>query len=76
MARAYHDGLYLARTLAVTILDLEPSQRTEILDYLQRELERLTHVSKQSESDQDQANTQAWNTHNREDDPGDNHLSS
>ena len=44
MSKAYDEGRYLARTLAVTLLDLEPAQRNEILCYLQQELERLAHA--------------------------------
>ena len=60
MSKAYDDSRYLARTLAVTLLDLEPAQRTEILRYLQEELERLTHALNEdvSRSDQGEAETE------------------
>ena len=47
--RAYDDSRYLARTLAATMLDLEPAQRVEILTYLQQEVARLVVPAEQTE---------------------------
>jgi hypothetical protein len=41
MSRAYDDSRYLARTLAATLLDLEPARQQELLAYLRDELNRL-----------------------------------
>jgi hypothetical protein len=41
MSRAYEDSRYLARTLAATLLDLEPDRQEELLAYLKEELDRL-----------------------------------
>jgi len=41
MSRAYDDSRYLARTLAATLLDLEPPQQDQVLAYLKEELRRL-----------------------------------
>jgi hypothetical protein len=42
MSSSYEDSRYLARTLAATLLDLGPRQRSEVLAYLEDELERLS----------------------------------
>lgn len=41
MSRAYDDSRYLARTLAATLLDLEPDRQVELLAYFKEELDRL-----------------------------------
>jgi hypothetical protein len=41
MSRAYDDSRYLARTLAASLLDLEPPQRDQLLAFLKEELDRL-----------------------------------
>jgi hypothetical protein len=41
MSRAYDDSRYLARTLAASLLDLEPPQQNQVLAYLKEELHRL-----------------------------------
>ena len=51
MSSAYDDSRYLARTLAATMLDLEPAQRKDILAFLRQELERLTLPSDQGDPD-------------------------
>jgi hypothetical protein len=41
MSTAYEDCHYLARTLAISLMDLELRQQAEIIDYLDAELKRL-----------------------------------
>jgi hypothetical protein len=41
MSRAYDDSRYLARTLAATLLDLEPHDQESVLAYFRDELRRL-----------------------------------
>jgi hypothetical protein len=48
LPRAYDDSRYLARTLAATMLDLEPAQRVEILTYLQQEVARLVVLAEET----------------------------
>lgn len=61
MSRAYEDSHYSARTLAITLLDLQPEQRTEILRYLQQQLERLTHAPDGNQSNPGEAQTEtSW----------------
>lgn len=61
MSRAYDDGRYLARTLAATLLDLDPLDQESILAYFKDELRRLgvaggtetvTERQEQSKSDE------------------------
>jgi hypothetical protein len=67
MSKAYDEGRYLARTLAVTLLDLEPAQRTEILRYLQEELERLANASdEEAGTDEGEAEPSGWLADNDE----------
>jgi hypothetical protein len=54
MSKAYDESRYLARTLAVTLLDLEPAQRHEILRYLQQEVERLANAPDEDASGTDE----------------------
>lgn len=55
MSQAYDDSRYLARTLAITLLDLTSPERNEILRYLQEELERVSHVEEKFQSDKGEA---------------------
>lgn len=66
MSKAYDEGRYLARSLAVTLLDLEPAQRSEILRYLQEEVARLAHMPEEdaSETDADERKTSSWTADN------------
>ena len=68
MSKTYDEGRYLARSLAVTLLDLEPAQRREILRYLQEELERLADAPDEDASgtDEDEAKTSGWMADNDE----------
>ncbi len=66
MSKAYDEGRYLARTLAVTLLDLEPGQRDEILRYLQEELERLAHASHDAGTADGEAEPSGWLADNDE----------
>ncbi len=73
MSKAYDESRYLARTLAVTLLDLEPAQRNEILGYLQQEVERLAHAPNEdaSEAETGDAETSALTADNDEGQSGD-----
>jgi hypothetical protein len=74
MSKTYDEGRYLARTLAVTLLDLDPAQRREILRYLHDEVERLAHTPDEeeaSETDTDEAKTSGWLADNDEGPTGD-----
>ena len=74
MSKMYDEGRYLARSLAVTLLDLEPAQRREILRYLQEELERLADAPDEedaSEKDEDEAKSSRWLADNDEGNTGD-----
>lgn len=51
MSKAYDDSRYLARTLAATMLDLEPAQRDEILLFLQKQVERLAQSAGPAETE-------------------------
>ena len=72
MSKTYDEGRYLARSLAVTLLDLEPAQRREILRYLQEEVERLADATEKdaSEADEDEAKTSGWMADNDEGNTG------
>lgn len=41
MTRAYDDSRYLARTLAASMLELEPEEKNNIVSFFQDELRRL-----------------------------------
>jgi hypothetical protein len=73
MSKTYDEGRYLARSLAVTLLDLEPAQRREILRYLQEELERLADAPDEdaSSTDEDENKTSGWMADNDEGHTGD-----
>jgi hypothetical protein len=73
MSKTYDEGRYLARTLAVTLIDLEPAQRREILRYLHEEVERLTNSPNEDapETDDDEAETSGWLADNDEGHTGD-----
>jgi hypothetical protein len=68
MSKAVDDSQYLARTLAITLLDLQPAQKHEILSYLHQELERLTHVLNEDvfRSDQGEAETEPSSAENND----------
>jgi hypothetical protein len=73
MSKTYDEGRYLARTLAVTLLDLEPAQRRESLRYLHEEVERLTDAPDEDapEADKDETKTSGWMADNDEGRSGD-----
>jgi hypothetical protein len=68
MSKTYDEGRYLARSLAVTLLDLEPAQRCEILRYLQEEVERLADATEKDafKTDEDEAKSSGWMADNDE----------
>lgn len=44
-SKAYEDCRYMARTLAVSLQDLRPEQREDVLKFLAEELTRLSDLS-------------------------------
>jgi hypothetical protein len=73
MSKTYDEGRYLARTLAVTLLDLDPAQRAEILSYLHQEVERLADARDDDASviGEDEGQTSGWMADNDEGHTGD-----
>ncbi|MBY0225599.1 MAG: hypothetical protein K2Q28_07330 [Hyphomicrobium sp.] len=72
MSKTYDEARYLARSLAVTLLDLEPAQRREVLRYLQEEVERLAEAPDEdtSESETHEPKTSGWLADNDADHTG------